>query len=166
MFEVKISGYPRKTKTRKNIFTSTHWHRGLCEWTSYQKSLVWVSQTRSRSHNPLTVTLTWWRNPTPPAAWGETLHGYSTSVHMLLCYAIATTPLVLLWHSAHRAGLPVADNMRRYLMIKKIPFPWSRRDSTQNESSPLIPKVRGHLWTSALLCCQGASFDICYVSCY
>ncbi|XP_059204838.1 tetraspanin-10 [Centropristis striata] len=31
--------------------------------------------------------------------------------------------------------------MRRYFMIKRIPLPWSRRDNTQNESSPLIPKA-------------------------
>ncbi|XP_018526998.1 LOW QUALITY PROTEIN: tetraspanin-10-like [Lates calcarifer] len=31
--------------------------------------------------------------------------------------------------------------MRRYLMIKKIPLPWWRRDNTQNETSPLIPKA-------------------------
>ncbi|CAB1451295.1 unnamed protein product [Pleuronectes platessa] len=31
--------------------------------------------------------------------------------------------------------------MRRYLDIRRIPLPWSRRDNTQNESSPLIPKA-------------------------
>ncbi|XP_070780057.1 tetraspanin-10 [Enoplosus armatus] len=31
--------------------------------------------------------------------------------------------------------------MRRYLLMKRIPLPWSRRDTTQNESSPLIPKA-------------------------
>ncbi|XP_039973345.1 tetraspanin-10 [Xiphias gladius] len=31
--------------------------------------------------------------------------------------------------------------MRRYMVIKRIPLPWSRRDNTQNESSPLIPKA-------------------------
>ncbi|XP_049417393.1 tetraspanin-10 [Epinephelus fuscoguttatus] len=31
--------------------------------------------------------------------------------------------------------------MRRYLMLKRIPLPWSRRDTTQNEFSPLIPKA-------------------------
>ncbi|XP_026181477.1 tetraspanin-10 [Mastacembelus armatus] len=31
--------------------------------------------------------------------------------------------------------------MRRYLMIKRILLPWSKRDSTQNEASPLIPKA-------------------------
>ncbi|XP_040919127.1 tetraspanin-10 [Toxotes jaculatrix] len=31
--------------------------------------------------------------------------------------------------------------MRRYLVIKRILLPWSRRDNTQNESSPLIPKA-------------------------
>ncbi|XP_035801344.2 tetraspanin-10 [Amphiprion ocellaris] len=36
--------------------------------------------------------------------------------------------------------LPVVDNMRRYMVIKRIPWPWLRRDTTQNESSPLIPK--------------------------
>ncbi|XP_019950007.2 tetraspanin-10 [Paralichthys olivaceus] len=31
--------------------------------------------------------------------------------------------------------------MRRYLDIRRIPLLWSRRDNTQNESSPLIPKA-------------------------
>ncbi|KAL3053673.1 hypothetical protein OYC64_006069 [Pagothenia borchgrevinki] len=31
--------------------------------------------------------------------------------------------------------------MRRYLGLKRIFLPWSRRDTTQNESSPLIPKA-------------------------
>ncbi|XP_073351099.1 tetraspanin-10 [Pagrus major] len=31
--------------------------------------------------------------------------------------------------------------MRRYLGIKRFPLPWWRRDTTQNESSPLIPKA-------------------------
>ncbi|KAI3359769.1 hypothetical protein L3Q82_014142 [Scortum barcoo] len=31
--------------------------------------------------------------------------------------------------------------MRRYLVLKRIPLPWSRRDTAQNESSPLIPKA-------------------------
>ncbi|XP_041822897.1 tetraspanin-10 [Melanotaenia boesemani] len=30
--------------------------------------------------------------------------------------------------------------MQNYLVIKGISWPWSRRDTTQNESSPLIPK--------------------------
>ncbi|XP_038133388.1 tetraspanin-10 [Cyprinodon tularosa] len=30
--------------------------------------------------------------------------------------------------------------MRQYLPIKNFPWPWSRRDDGQNESSPLIPK--------------------------
>ncbi|KAM7371914.1 hypothetical protein PAMP_009114 [Pampus punctatissimus] len=31
--------------------------------------------------------------------------------------------------------------MRRYFLIRSIPLPWLRRDTTQNESSPLIPKA-------------------------
>ncbi|XP_044037227.1 tetraspanin-10 [Siniperca chuatsi] len=31
--------------------------------------------------------------------------------------------------------------MRRYLVIKRLPLLWLRRDTTQNESSPLIPKA-------------------------
>ncbi|MEQ2286003.1 hypothetical protein AMECASPLE_037730 [Ameca splendens] len=31
--------------------------------------------------------------------------------------------------------------MRQYLTVKKFPWPWSRRDDGQNESSPLIPKL-------------------------
>ncbi|XP_042249769.1 tetraspanin-10 [Thunnus albacares] len=31
--------------------------------------------------------------------------------------------------------------MRRYMLIRSIPLPWLRRDTTQNESSPLIPKA-------------------------
>ncbi|XP_029998283.1 tetraspanin-10 [Sphaeramia orbicularis] len=31
--------------------------------------------------------------------------------------------------------------MKKYLMIRRILLPWQRRDSTQNESSPLIPKA-------------------------
>ncbi|XP_042360167.1 tetraspanin-10 [Plectropomus leopardus] len=31
--------------------------------------------------------------------------------------------------------------MRRYLVLKRIPLPWLRRDTTQTESSPLIPKA-------------------------
>ncbi|KAM4531658.1 tetraspanin-10 [Odontesthes bonariensis] len=32
--------------------------------------------------------------------------------------------------------------MWRYLVVKGIPWPWSKGDTTQNESSPLLPKVR------------------------
>ncbi|XP_072225438.1 tetraspanin-10 [Leuresthes tenuis] len=32
--------------------------------------------------------------------------------------------------------------MRRYLVVKGIPWPWSKRDTMQNESSPLLPKAR------------------------
>ncbi|MED6277204.1 hypothetical protein CHARACLAT_010931 [Characodon lateralis] len=31
--------------------------------------------------------------------------------------------------------------MRQYLTVKNFPWPWSRRDDGQNESSPLIPKL-------------------------
>ncbi|XP_010736883.3 tetraspanin-10 [Larimichthys crocea] len=31
--------------------------------------------------------------------------------------------------------------MKRYFTLKRISLPWSRRDTTQNESSPLIPKA-------------------------
>nr|XP_057905784.1 tetraspanin-10 [Doryrhamphus excisus] len=33
------------------------------------------------------------------------------------------------------------DNIRRYLGVQRVPWPWTRRDNTPNESSPLIPKV-------------------------
>ncbi|XP_026208768.1 tetraspanin-10 [Anabas testudineus] len=31
--------------------------------------------------------------------------------------------------------------MRRYLVLKRFPLPWLRKDNAQNESSPLIPKA-------------------------
>ncbi|CAK6963069.1 tetraspanin-10 [Scomber scombrus] len=31
--------------------------------------------------------------------------------------------------------------MRRYLLLRSIPLPWVRRNTSQNESSPLIPKA-------------------------
>ncbi|XP_056144412.1 tetraspanin-10 [Lampris incognitus] len=31
--------------------------------------------------------------------------------------------------------------MRRYLVVRRFLMPWSRRETTQNETSPLIPKV-------------------------
>ncbi|XP_047428058.1 tetraspanin-10 [Mugil cephalus] len=31
--------------------------------------------------------------------------------------------------------------MKRYLVMRRIAWPWSRKDSTQNESTPLLPKT-------------------------
>ncbi|XP_054615521.1 tetraspanin-10 [Dunckerocampus dactyliophorus] len=81
------------------------------------------------------------------AARGQTQHGDYAQAHMPLCKHSTSSCFVwtFLCGPAERRCkgglLPVVmDNIRRYLAVQRVPWPWTRRDHTPNESSPLIPK--------------------------
>lgn len=120
---------------------------------------------------PLTVTLTWWTNPTPhcqrlSTAWFPqlTCSQRSHSSKFLLQCSSGVCAFVTSW--THREDfLPVMDNLRRYFDRRRIPLPWSRGDRTENETSPLIPKVNRHVSLRSVVgCCLRCIFS-CILLC-